>query len=73
MRAFINPHIFLNRILKQLWRVSIVRRGLFRELKGDVTRVNSQRRFLAQYSVATLLRRCFELLQHCSIVANCPV
>ena len=29
-------------------------------LKGDVTRNDSQRRFLAQHSVATLLRYCFE-------------
>ena len=28
--------------------------------KGDVTRDDSQRRFLAQHSVATLLRHCFE-------------
>ena len=27
--------------------------------KGDVTRDDSQRRFLAQQSVATLLRHCF--------------
>ena len=34
--------------------------------KGDVTRDDSQGRFLAQCSVATLLRHCFEWLQHCS-------
>ena len=28
--------------------------------KGDVTRYDSQRRFLAQHSIATLLRHCFE-------------
>ena len=33
---------------------------------GDVTRNDSQRRFLAQLSITTLLRRCFERLQHCS-------
>ena len=27
--------------------------------KGDVTRNDSQRRFLAQHSITTLLRRCF--------------
>ena len=32
--------------------------------KDDVTRGDSQRRFLAHHSVATLLRRCFEWLQH---------
>ena len=36
---------------------------------GDVTREDSQRRFLAQLSVATLLRHCFEWLQHCSNIA----
>ena len=39
-------------------------------LQGDVTRDDSQRRFLAQQSVATLLRHCFEWLQHCSNVAT---
>ena len=38
--------------------------------KGDVTQDDSQRRFLAQQNVATLLRRCFELLQHCSNIAR---
>ena len=38
-------------------------------LCGDVTRDNSQRRFLAQYSVATLLRYFFEWLQHCFNIA----
>ena len=28
--------------------------------KGDVTRDDSQRRFLAQHGVTTLLRHCFE-------------
>ena len=37
--------------------------------KGDVTRDDSQRRFLAQHSVATLLRHCFEWLQLCSSIA----
>ena len=36
----------------------------------DVTRDDSQRRFLAQHSVATLLRHCFEWLQHCSNIAT---
>ena len=38
--------------------------------KGDVTRDDSQRRFLAQHSVATLLRHCFEWLQLCSSIAT---
>ena len=33
------------------------------------TRVDSQLRFLAQHSVATLLRHCFEWLEHCSNIA----
>ena len=37
---------------------------------GLVTRHDSRRRFLAQHSVASLLRHCFELLQHCSIIAT---
>ena len=42
--------------------------------KGDVTRDDSQRRFLAQYSIATLLRHCSEWSQQCSIIAMlcCP-
>ena len=42
--------------------------------KGDVTRDDSQWRFLAQHSVATLLQRCFEWLQHRSSTATmcCP-
>jgi len=42
---------------------------LTRELKADVTRDDSQRRFLAQHSVATLLPHGFEWLQHCSNIA----
>ena len=38
--------------------------------KGDVTRNDLQRRFLEQHSVATLLRHCFEYLQHCSNIAT---
>ena len=37
--------------------------------KGDISRDDSQRRFLAQHSVATLLRHCFEWSQHCSNIA----
>ena len=42
--------------------------------EGDVIQNDSQRRFLAQHSVATLLRRCFEFLQHFSNIATlcCP-
>ena len=38
--------------------------------KGVVTRDDSQRRFLTQHSVATLLRHCFEWSQHCSNIAK---
>ena len=39
---------------------------------SDITRDDSQRRFLAQDSVGSLLRHCFEWLQHCSnIVTLC--
>ena len=37
--------------------------------EGDVTRDDSQRRFLAQHSVAILLQLCFEWL-HCSSIAT---
>ena len=37
--------------------------------KGDVKRGDSQRRFLAQHSVATLLRLCLDWLQHFPSVA----
>ena len=41
-------------------------------LKGDATRDDSKRRFLAQQSFATLLRHCFEQFQLCSnIVTLC--
>ena len=36
----------------------------------DVTRDDSQRPFLAQHSVSTLLRHCFEWLQYCSSIAT---
>ena len=38
--------------------------------KGDVKRDDSQQRFSAQHNVATLLRHCFEWLQHCSNIAT---
>ena len=38
--------------------------------KGDVTRDDSQRRFLAQDIIPTLLRHCFEWLQHGSNIAT---
>ena len=38
--------------------------------QGDVTRDDSQQRFLAQHSVATLFRYCLEYLQHCSNIAT---
>ena len=36
--------------------------------QGNITQDDLQRRFLAQHSVITLLRHCFERLQHCSNV-----
>ena len=36
--------------------------------KGDVTRDDLQRRFLAQHSVATLFRIVTTLFQHCNVV-----
>ena len=36
-----------------------------RQSKDNVTRDDSKRRFLAQHSVATLLRHCFKWLQRC--------
>ena len=38
--------------------------------KGDVTRDDSKCRFLAQRSITTLLRHCFQCLQHCSTIAT---
>ena len=43
---------------------------LILESKGDVTLDDSQRRFLAQHSIKTLLRHFFEWLQHCSNIAT---
>ena len=40
------------------------------ESYSNVTRDDLQRRFLARHSVATLLRHCFEWLQHCSSIAT---
>ena len=37
--------------------------------KGDVTREDSQQRFLAQHRVVALLRHCFEWGLHCSNIA----
>ena len=38
--------------------------------KGDVTRYDSQRRFLAKCRVETLLRHCLKWWQHCSNIAT---
>ena len=38
--------------------------------KGDVTREDSQQRFLAQHRVVALLQHCFEWWQHCSNIAR---
>ena len=40
------------------------------ESYSDVTRDDLQRRFLARHNVATLLRHCFEWLQHCSSIVT---
>ena len=40
------------------------------DLKVMLHEVDSQRRFLAQHSVASLLRHCFEWLQHCSDITT---
>ena len=39
------------------------------EKHGLDGRKDSQPRYLAQHSIATLLRHCFEWLQHCSNIA----
>ena len=44
--------------------------GVVTETWADVSRDNSQRRFLAQYIVTTLLWYCFEWLQHCFNIAT---
>ena len=46
------------------------KRTTLRKSKGDVTRDDWQRRFSAQHSVTTLLRHCFEWLQHYSSIAT---
>ena len=72
------PRQLVERRVKERWKIQItdpLRKATtrevcvcidIRELWGDVTRDDSQRRFLAQHSVATLLRHCLEWLQHCS-------
>ena len=49
--------------------ISVMKRNCAAPIsKGDVTRDDSQRRRLAQHSVATLLRHCLEWLQLCSSI-----
>ena len=55
--------------LRWAWS-GLARRRLTFQTKGDVTRGDSQRRFLGQHSIAALLRHCFEWLQHCSNIAR---
>ena len=55
--------------LRWAWS-GLAKRRLTFQTKGDVTRGDSQRRFLAQHSIAALLRHCFEWLQHCSNIAR---
>ena len=57
--------------IKEVYQKRDARAELFSWLlKGVVTRDDSQRRFLAQDSFATLLRHCFEWLQHCSSIVT---
>ena len=60
--------LFLLRIPRNLHLV--LQAQVTRELEGDVTRDDSQRRFLAQHRVAAWLQRCFEWLQHRSNIAT---
>ena len=56
-----------NHFIKLFWVSDVPASAILHEIPalwGDVTRDDSQRRFLAQHSVATLLRQCFEWLQH---------
>ena len=39
------------------------------QVTGDVKQDDLQRRFLTQHIISTLLRHCFEWLQHCSNIA----
>ena len=55
--------------LRWAWS-GLAKRRLTFQTKGDVTRGDSQRRFLAQHSIAALLQHCFEWLQHCSNIAR---
>ena len=59
---------FLPRIPRNLHLV--LQAQVTRELEGDVTRHDSQRRFWVQHRVAALLQRCFEWLQHRSNIAT---
>ena len=52
----------IKRVTRKLKEVS--------RFKGDVTRNDSQRRFLAQHSITTFLRHCFEWLQQRSKIAT---
>ena len=54
-RRAVYPHPSLSRLIPRAPRARLQND---RELKGDVTRDDSQRRFLAQHSVATLFQHC---------------
>ena len=66
--------------LKEKYLSGIIFKGLitydgrYCTFQGDVKQGDSQQRLLAQHSVVTLLRHCFEWLQHCSNIAAlcCP-
>ena len=56
-----------NHFIKLFWVGNVPASAILHEIPalwGDVTRDESQRRFLTQHSVATLLRQCFEWSQH---------
>ena len=56
-----------NFLLKQVQAVKVL---AAQQSKGDVPRDDSQRLFLAQDIIPTLLRHCFEWLQHGSNIAT---
>ena len=67
-----NVFFRLYELQSTLCKKDICRTGTKCLSSDDVTRDDSQRRFVAQHSVATLLRHCFEWLQHCpNIAAMC--
>ena len=64
--SFLFPSINILYAKLNLCRRCFLRSNVSSLFKGDVNRDDSLRRFLAQHSVATLLRHYFGWLQHCS-------